>query len=250
MRTLIVDDKEENLYMLETLLKGSGYGVATARNGVEALVTLRKDSIDLIISDILMPEMDGFQFCRECKTDTALRRIPFVFYTATYTDKKDEEFALGLGAEKFIAKPMDPGDFMKIIDGVLKDYKEGRFTPSEVPVEKEEVYLKGYNERLVKKLEEKMLDLEEVNRMLRKEIEERRMVEEENLKAKDRIIEEMKHHEEYVFDVADRLRNPLQRLMGFLELFDTEDLTAEQKKFLEDIRKSVQDLEKGIKKLT
>jgi PAS domain S-box-containing protein len=160
MRILIVDDKEENIYILETLLKGSGYEVVTARNGVEALERLKKDSIDLIISDILMPEMDGFQLCKECKTDATLRNIPLIFYTATYTDKKDEEFALGLGAEKFIVKPMDPGDFMEIMKGVLKDYKEGRLVPSEVRVEKEEVYLKEYNERLVKKLEQKMLDLE------------------------------------------------------------------------------------------
>ncbi len=73
--------------------------MVTAKDGVEALSRLKEESIDIIVSDILMPRMNGFQLCRECKKDHSLKRIPFIFYTATYIDKKDEEFALGLGAE-------------------------------------------------------------------------------------------------------------------------------------------------------
>jgi len=67
MRILIVDDKDENLYLLKTLLEGDGHETILAKNGVEALDKSRKDSMDMIISDILMPRMDGFQLCRECK---------------------------------------------------------------------------------------------------------------------------------------------------------------------------------------
>lgn len=168
MKILIVDDREENLYLLESLLKGSGYEVTSARNGVEALESLKRDSMDMIISDILMPMMDGFQLCRECKRDDTLRKIPFVFYTATYTDKKDEALALSLGADRFVAKPMEPERFMEIVESTLRDHKKGLLTPSEIPVEEEEaVYLKVYNERLVKMLEKKMLDLEQANKALR-----------------------------------------------------------------------------------
>ena len=97
MNILIVDDNKEGRYMLESLLKGSGYGFVSAENGIEALEILEKKSINMIISDILMPKMDGFAFCRICESDDSLRKIPFIFYTATYTDKKDEEFALSLG---------------------------------------------------------------------------------------------------------------------------------------------------------
>src|SRR5689334_19695552 len=104
-RILVVDDTEEGLYMLGALLRGHGYEVSTAKNGVEALARTAETRPDLIISDILMPKMDGFALCRHLKSDAALKDIPFVFYTATYTDSKDEKFALDLGANMFIVKP-------------------------------------------------------------------------------------------------------------------------------------------------
>jgi len=167
MRILIVDDREEDLYLLETLLKGNGYEVVSAKNGIKALEKLKQDSIDLIISDVLMPKMDGFQLCRECKKDDTLRKIPFIFYTATYTDKKDEEFALSLGAERFIIKPSDPDVFLKIVESVIKEYEKSLPVIPKKPIEEEEIYLKQYNERLIRKLEKKMLELEKTNKRLK-----------------------------------------------------------------------------------
>ncbi|MDD5016301.1 MAG: response regulator, partial [Atribacterota bacterium] len=167
MKTLIVDDIEDNLYLLETLLKGSGYEVVTAKDGLEALTKLKEESVDLIISDILMPRMDGFQFCRECKKDERLKRIPFIFYTATYIDKKDEEFALSLGADRFIVKPAEPEALLKILNEVIEEYKKGAFIVPKEPVkEEEEIYFERYNKRLVHKLEKKMFDLEKANKIL------------------------------------------------------------------------------------
>ena len=167
MKILIVDDIEENLYLLEVLLKGSEYEVVTAKDGVEALNSLKEESIDMIISDILMPRMDGFQLCRECKKDNSLKNIPFIFYTATYTDKKDEEFALSLGAEKFIVKPQEPQAFLKILEEVIKEHKKGVLVATKEPTKEEEIYLSEYNKRLTKKLEKKMLDLEKSEKRIK-----------------------------------------------------------------------------------
>jgi len=171
MRILIVDDIEENLYLLETLLKGSEYEVVAAKDGVEALGRLKEKSIDIIVSDILMPRMDGFQFCRECKKNKRLKDIPFIFYTATYTEKKDEEFALSLGAEKFIVKPQDPEVLLNILKEVSEAHKKGTLITPKETIKEEEIYLTEYNERLIKKLEKKVLDLEKSEKRLQKTME-------------------------------------------------------------------------------
>jgi PAS domain S-box-containing protein len=167
MKILIVDDIKDNLYMLETLLRGYGHEVESAADGVEALEKAGLEDFDMIISDILMPRMDGFQLCRSVKMNERLKKIAFIFYTSSYTAPSDEEFAMSLGAEKFIAKPAEPDVFMKIIAEVIKSHETGSLQAPREPIKDEGVYLKEYNERLVRKLEEKMLDLEEANKGLR-----------------------------------------------------------------------------------
>lgn len=167
MKALIVDDKHENLYLLETILKGNGFLVTSAVDGAIALEKAKNETPDLIIADILMPVMDGFSFCREIKKDKVLANVPFIFYTATYTDPKDEKFALGLGADRFVVKPKDPDDLMQIIEEVLAESKSKSEVFKVEDSKPEEVVLKEYSEILVRKLEDKMTQLEESERELK-----------------------------------------------------------------------------------
>ena len=161
IRLLVVDDKEESLYMLQVLLTGSGYEVATARHGAEALLKARQAPPDLVISDLLMPVMDGFTLLRLWKADERLNRIPFVVYTATYTDPKDEILVLDLGADAFIIKPAEPEVFIARIKEVLKQAEADKLKPPHEPSHTEKVLLEEYAEVLVRKLEKKLLEAEQ-----------------------------------------------------------------------------------------
>ncbi|MFH1059030.1 MAG: response regulator [Pseudomonadota bacterium] len=178
-KLLVVDDQEANRYLLEVLLKGHGHAVVTASTGIEALDLARQNPPEVIITDILMPEMDGFTLCRAWKKDPALADIPLIFYTATYTDPKDEKLAMSLGAERFIIKPTEPDRFMEILEEVLEEHRQGRLASASPHIEEEGVFLKEYNQALVHKLEDKLLQLEEANERLSQEVEERKRTERE-----------------------------------------------------------------------
>jgi CheY-like chemotaxis protein len=166
MKILAVDDNPQNLYLLEVLLRGHGYEVISAHNGVEALEKASQDQFDLIISDILMPQMDGFQLCRAVKANRQLQDVAFVFYSAQYIDRQDQEFALSLGADQFVVKPQDPRVLLAIVQDVLRQRSACKPVALPPPEVDEAVYMKEYNERLIHKLEENMLELEETYRRL------------------------------------------------------------------------------------
>ena len=156
-RVLIADDNSRNLYLLESILKGYGYGVTCARNGAEALELARQSRPDLIITDIFMPVMDGFALCMEWKADETLKDIPLIFYTATYTDPKDEQFALSLGAERFLFKPQEPEALAEVVRQVLDEGAEGAVGE---PSADESETLRQYTGVLSRKLEQKVVQLE------------------------------------------------------------------------------------------
>ena len=159
-RVLIADDNPQNLYLLESILKGRHFEVVSAKNGAEALDAARENPPDLIIADILMPVMDGFELCRKWKADGQLKHIPFIFYTATYTDPKDERFALSLGADRFIVKPQKPDVFIKEIDNVFEEVGRRTATQPARPFGNDREILQEYNEVLFRKLEKKVVQLE------------------------------------------------------------------------------------------
>ncbi len=159
MKALIVDDIVDSRVLLRTNLEFNGFSVMEASNGQQALEMVRKSPPDLIISDVLMPVMDGFQFCRNIKQDDQLKNIPFVFYSATYTDQRDEELALKVGADRFIRKPAEPEEFVRILREVIETAEKGEIELKVRQVKDDREIFKLYDERLVKKLEQKMLDL-------------------------------------------------------------------------------------------
>jgi signal transduction histidine kinase/FixJ family two-component response regulator len=246
-RILIVDDHEENIYLLRALLQADGYEVSTAPNGAEALAQAHLNPPDMIISDVLMPVMDGFTLCREWKKDPRLAPVPFVFYTATYTDERDREFALSLGAEAFIVKPEEPEVFREKIHGILGKVK-GLSTPGEkgegAPVE-ETVYLKQYNEALIRKLEAKMAQLEKTIRELERENAERLKSEAERESLRDQLFQAQKMESigRLAGGVAHDFNNMLSVIISYTDLVRSQlkpddPLRDDLQKILEAARRS------------
>lgn len=184
---LIVDDKENNVYYLTALLAGHGFTVQSARHGAEALVLARKAPPDLIVSDLLMPVMDGYTLLRHWKADPRLKRIPFVVYTATYTEAEDERLALNLGADAFIVKPTEPEAFLERIRQVQANLEAAVPAAPRFPIGDERALLKVYSETLIRKLEEKTLQLEDANLLLQRDNDERRLSEENLRESEERF---------------------------------------------------------------
>ncbi|NWF76318.1 MAG: response regulator, partial [Nitrospirae bacterium] len=166
MKILIVEDDVNSRVFLERALLSQGYTVESAANGIQAMEKVVLSPPDLIISDIMMPEMDGFELCRKVKTDERLQHIPFVFYTATYTDKKDEDLAMSLGASRFIVKPMEPEKFFSTIKEVIEEHRAGQLPVlDQLPVEITELdrmQIEAYARKLEKKVRELEKELEKL----------------------------------------------------------------------------------------
>ena len=161
MKILIVDDLAVNRYLLESILRSGTYEFISTTNGIEALKHLRSESFDVIISDLLMPKMDGFQLLRECKKDIHLRNIPFIIYTATYTDKKDVEFGLSLGAIRYIIKPSEPDVLFQFIEEAISEHARAPRDFTIWPLPDDETFAREYSSRVGAKLEKREQMLKE-----------------------------------------------------------------------------------------
>src|SRR6185436_20646173 len=118
---LIVEDDPDILKLLDATLTFKGYRVITARNGKEALDILLVKHPAIVIADIMMPRLDGFGLVHRIRLNPETRDIPVIFITATYVTPEDKEFALNIGATRFLQKPVDLEEFQTTISELLKE---------------------------------------------------------------------------------------------------------------------------------
>lgn len=167
MNILVVDDSAINRKVLRIKLAAKGHVVREAGDGVEALQVLSREPVDAIVSDLLMPNMDGYRFCEEVRKNERFCALPFIMYTATYTSLSDQQLAKMVGADHYIMKPSPVERILEAIADAAKT-SSGHRVPR-VPLPDETTVLKQYSVVLVHKLEEKIAELQETHAKLEQE---------------------------------------------------------------------------------
>jgi DNA-binding response OmpR family regulator len=158
---LIVEDVPDILRLLEETLKFKGYRAVTAFNGQEALEKIQQEHPALIITDIMMPKLDGFGLVHRLRINPETREIPVIFLTATYVALEDKAFALNIGATRFIEKPVNFDQFL----GTIRELLAAEPQVHEPQMSEAEFY-EGYRQRLEKKLQQKNTQIARDERLL------------------------------------------------------------------------------------
>jgi CheY-like chemotaxis protein len=158
---LIVEDIPDTLKLLDATLKFKGYRVVTAVNGHDALEAIKKERPALVITDILMPRMDGFNLVHRLRINPETRSIPVIFLSATYVAPEDKAFATSIGVTRFIEKPLDLESFLQTVADLLK-----RGVTAPLPPLQEHDFYVGYRDRLQAKLDHKMAQIARIERLL------------------------------------------------------------------------------------
>jgi CheY-like chemotaxis protein len=162
MKVLIVDDININRMVLRVAFEADGHTTLEAADGIEALQILAREKVDAVLSDILMPRMDGYRLCHEIRASIDLCDLPIVIYTSTYTSSSDEKLARSLGADRFLKKP---APFQTILTALHEAIAMPHTAPRPEAWQEVEV-LKEYSDGLVAKLEKKNIELAEANARL------------------------------------------------------------------------------------
>jgi diguanylate cyclase len=200
MKLLIVDDEPANLRLLRAQLESEGHGVVEAATGVEALRALEREPVEGIISDILMPEMDGFRLCLEVRKSEGHRTLPFVLYTSTYDSAGDRNLANSVGADSYIIKPSPVGSILEALRSAR--WKPRAQTAPTPPAVDELHVLKQYSETLVNKLAEKAEELQIANQRLERHAAELQL----EITERKRAAEELRGSELRFRQLAENVR--------------------------------------------
>lgn len=166
-RILLVDDNPTNLDILETRLQRHGYELLKAVDGEEALAVARESTPDLILLDVMMPKIDGFEVCRQLRADSSLPYMPIILVTAK-GDSKDIVAGLDAGADEYLTKPIDQAALVARVRSILRA-KALHDTVQEqaARLEAQASELQQWNQTLEQRVQQQLTEIERVGRLRR-----------------------------------------------------------------------------------
>ncbi len=219
-KILYVEDNLMNRMLVKRLLEAHGYTVLEAEDGLSGIKKAQEELPDLILMDINIPGMDGFEATTKLKSIEGLKDTPIVALTARVMDG-DREMALTAGCDGYIPKPID----VDTLPGLIKDFLAGR--REKVAVAEERVYLREYSQKLVDRLQEKIEELTKANEELR-------------------YTDEMKSR--FISIAAHELRTPLTVIQGYLSMLTQAEDEA-MGRWNDNMREVIQGIAKGVERL-
>ncbi|WP_420627440.1 sensor histidine kinase [Candidatus Leptofilum sp.] len=240
VKILLVDDRPENLLALEAILDEPGYHLVTALSGDEALRYLLKQEFALILLDVRMPEMDGFEMARLVRERKKTSNIPIIFVTAEY--KRSEHISLGyaLQAIDYILKPFNP-EILKAKVAVLVDLHS-----KTTQVKQQAELLRQSESHLEQLVRERTAKLEEANRQLQQEIAEHEETEKKLKKRTEQLEQANQEIKNFSYSISHDLRAPLRAIQGFAEILvrrHQDNLSEDGKHYVNNIIEASQQME-------
>lgn len=247
---LVVEDSIIQAELLRRLLVVQGYRVTLAKDGAEGLAAARKEPPRVIISDITMPVMDGFEMCHAIREDAELRDIPVILLTML-TDTRDVIHGLNAGADYYVTKPFNEQYLLSRIDTALKDTpKHGDETlEMELNIEGEKYPVKAGRQQIMNLFISIYENAALKNRELMSAQDQLKILN-ESLEEKTRALEEAnKDLEGFAYSVSHDLRTPLRAIDGFshqvLKRYE-DKLDDEGKRYLNLVRDNTQKMSQLI----
>ncbi len=200
-KILIVDDVARNIQILGNILSSNGFQIAYAQNGKEALRITKNQNFDLILLDIMMPEMNGYEVCTKLQEDDATAQIPIIFLTAK-ADMESIIKGFKTGGQDYITKPFNSAELLARVNThiLLREQKDK---------------LKHVNIMLEQKVEERTAQLKKANKLLKK-------------------LDHTKN--DFLSIISHELRSPLNGIIGLTDLLDQSPMDISQQEYVNHLK--------------